>query len=127
LISGEAKSATTRKRNSEAADQVRPGNQSQDRESARPDGVVRSYWLHKGIIFIAVALLIALALTQFARYGSTIANHAAAGGAMGRGGQFEKAHLPKTWLCVWLWMLTRRPANPVAHQLLRIRRTLGCR
>jgi hypothetical protein len=49
----------------------------------------RTYWFDKTTAFIAVALLIALALTQFARYASTVANHAAAAGAMGRGGQLE--------------------------------------
>jgi hypothetical protein len=44
----------------------------------------RSYLLHKAIVFVAVALLIALALTQFARHGSTVTT-----AAMGRGGQFE--------------------------------------
>ena len=52
-----------------------------------------TYWLNKWLALIAMALLIALALTQFARYGSTVANHAAATDAMGRAGQFEKAHL----------------------------------
>jgi hypothetical protein len=52
-----------------------------------------TYWLNKGLAVIAMALLISLALTQFARYGSTVANHAAATDAMARGGQFEKALL----------------------------------
>ena len=60
----------------------------------RPNKYVRSYWLHKGIVFVAVALLLAFALTQFARYSSTVADHAAATGAMGRGGQLEK---PAVW------------------------------
>jgi hypothetical protein len=50
----------------------------------------RSYLLHKAIVFVAVTLLIALALTQFARDGSTVL----AATPMGRGGQFE---LPPVW------------------------------
>jgi hypothetical protein len=34
-----------------------------------------TYWLHKCIVLVAVALLIALALTQFARY-ATLGSHA---------------------------------------------------
>jgi len=59
-------------------------------------GIMRTlstFWLNKGLAVIAMALLISLALTQFARYGSTVANHAAATDAMARGGQFEKALL----------------------------------
>jgi hypothetical protein len=54
-----------------------------------------TYWLHKCIVLVAVALLIALALTQFARY-ATLGIHAVTkhgevkADAMGRGGQFER-------------------------------------
>jgi sulfite exporter TauE/SafE len=44
----------------------------------------RTHLLNKAIVFVAVILLIALGLTQFARHGSTVTT-----AAMGRGGQFE--------------------------------------
>jgi hypothetical protein len=50
----------------------------------------RTYLLHKAIVFVAAALLIGLALTQFARHGSTVL----AATPMGHGGQFE---LPPVW------------------------------
>jgi hypothetical protein len=49
----------------------------------------RGYLLHKVIVFVAVALLIALALTQIVRYGSTVT-----ASAMGRGGQLK---MPPVW------------------------------
>jgi hypothetical protein len=53
-----------------------------------------TYWLNRCIVFAAAALLVALALTQFARYARLDANHAeVTAGTMGRGGQFEKALL----------------------------------
>jgi hypothetical protein len=57
-----------------------------------------TYRLNKWLAPIAAALLIGLALTQMARY-TTRGSHGAAehgevkAGAMGRGGQFEKAHI----------------------------------
>jgi len=58
-----------------------------------------TYWLNKGLAVIAAALLIALALTQIARY--TIRGSYGAedhgevkAGPMGRGGQFE---MPPLW------------------------------
>jgi hypothetical protein len=49
----------------------------------------RGYLLHKVIVFVAVALLTALALTQIVQYGSTVT-----ASAMGRGGQLE---IPPVW------------------------------
>jgi hypothetical protein len=57
-----------------------------------------TYRLNKGLALIAAALLVGLALTQIARY-TMPGSHGAAhhgevnAGAMGRGGQFEKALL----------------------------------
>lgn len=59
---------------------------------------VSTYRLNKGLALIAAALLIGLVLTQIAPY-TMRGSHGAAdhgevkAGAMGRGGQFEKAQL----------------------------------
>ena len=57
-----------------------------------------TYWLNKSLALIAVALVIGLALAQIGRY-TMRGSHGASNhgemkaGAMGRGGQFEKAHV----------------------------------
>jgi len=57
-----------------------------------------AYWLNKSIVLFAAALLIALVLTQFARFttvgSQTVHDAQVKAGLMGRGGQFEK---PPLW------------------------------
>jgi len=58
-----------------------------------------TYWLNKGLALIAAALLIALALTQIAKYTIRKSHGAEDHGEvkvspMGRGGQFE---MPPLW------------------------------
>jgi hypothetical protein len=57
------------------------------------------YWLHKYFVLVAMALLMALALTLFARVTGLGSSLVATGDSgerpvMGRGGQFEK---PPVW------------------------------